>query len=122
MAVTDAGMTVVMMPSCSVLVLVLMMALQFSRESYTVFSGSTVTEVSEEQLQNALKALSPIVVNPSGKVTDFKPVHPLKAYSLMVFTALGMTISCRLAQPKKALVPMLVICGGRTMERRFLQV
>ena len=54
MTVTDAGMTVLAMPSCKVLVLVLMMALQSSRESYTVLPWATVTEVSELQLQNAL--------------------------------------------------------------------
>ena len=125
MAVTDDGMTVLTMPSCSVLVLVLIRALLFSRESYTVLAGSTVMVLSEEQLQKALRAMlvtvegmsipwselqelkaySPIVVNPSEKVTDCRLVHPLKAYSLIFFTASGMTISCRLMQAKKALLP-----------------
>ena len=57
MVVTVSGMTVVTVPTCRVLVLVLIMALQSSRESYTVLARSTVIDVSDEQLQKALSAI-----------------------------------------------------------------
>ena len=40
--VTEFGMTVFLQPETNSLVLVLIMALQFSRESYTIFPGATM--------------------------------------------------------------------------------
>ena len=60
-----------------------------------------------------------MVVNPSGKVTVRSELHPLKAYWLRVFTASGMTISCKLMQPKKATVK--VVCGNAAQSCEILQ-
>ena len=51
--VTELGMMVDWHPTISILEAVSIMALQFSRESYFVFSLSTTMEVREEQYENA---------------------------------------------------------------------
>ena len=68
----------------------------------------SVSDASPVQLLNAL---SPIVSwsSPGVKVRLVSPVQPLNASLSIVVTLLGMDISFRLVQPKKALPPMDVI-------------
>jgi len=97
-------------PAISVLVAVLMMALQLLRESYVPLSDATlilssplqsenapspmevtelpmVTEVSPLQYSNASL---PMEVTELGMVTEISPLQPLNAQSPMVVTELGM--------------------------------
>ena len=76
MAITDDGMTVDAAPSNRVLVLLLMMALQFSRESYTVLSADTLMVEMEEQL---LKALAEMLVTLAGMERSASDLQKLNA-------------------------------------------
>ena len=69
MAVTDAGIMVVLHPTISSLSLVLIIALQLSRESKVVFPSATTID---SMLEQPWKAQSPIVVSVVGKETVFK--------------------------------------------------
>ena len=80
----------------SVFVDVLMIALQLSRLSYTVFPLATLMEVSPEQ---QAKAPSPILLTKAGIVTEFRPLQPLKALSPILVTEFGMLTEFRPLQP-----------------------
>ena len=73
MLVTLSGIMVFLHPRSNELVEVSIIPLQLSRESYTVFSLSTMIPESPEQLE---KALFSIDVTLLGIVTDVKPVQP----------------------------------------------
>ena len=69
MLVTELGMMVDWPPAIRVLVAVSIMALQFSRESYTVLPLSTTMEVREEQFSSAP---SPMLVTELGMVMEVR--------------------------------------------------
>ena len=70
--VTELGMIVFLHPLINVFVAVSIMALQFSRESYTELALSTFMLVKPLQPQNALK---PIEVTELGMVMLVKPLQ-----------------------------------------------
>ena len=105
-------MTVFLQPATSVLVSVSMTALQFSRESYTVFPLST--DIAAKALQPS-KTSIPIDVTLLGMVTDVRPVQKLKASLPIDFTLLGMVNDFRPVQFSKALSPMPVTLLGMTV-------
>ena len=70
--VTEDGMTVVLHPWIIVFVDVFIIALQFSRESYTLLFLSTVIDSREEQ---PLKQLDPKYVTEDGMVIDVREVQ-----------------------------------------------
>ena len=70
--VTDLGIIVFLHPLINVFVAVSIMALQFSRESYTELALSTFILVKPLQPPNAP---SPIEVTELGMVTLVKPLH-----------------------------------------------
>ena len=74
--VTDLGMIVLLHPLINVFVAVSIMALQFSRESYTELPLSTFMLVKPLQLPNALL---PIEVTELGMVMLVKPLQRLNA-------------------------------------------
>ena len=76
--VTDGGMVVFSHPLISVLLSVCIMALQSSRESYTLFSLETTMLV---RLLQSEKALSPILFVHRGKVISSRQEHMQKALS-----------------------------------------
>ena len=86
MLVTLLGITVFLQPVINVFVDVFIIALQLSRESYTVFPDSTIIDV--KPLQEA-KAASPMLVTLLGIVTLVKPLQPEKTLSPMLVTLLG---------------------------------
>ena len=87
--ITDGGIVVFLHPAIKVLLYVSIIALQFSRESYTLFPSSTMMLVNPEQ---ATKAQSLISVTDFGIVMLFKPAQPSKAPISIVFTELGMVV------------------------------
>ena len=96
--VTLLGIIVSLHPDKIVLVAVLMMALQLSRESYMVLPFSTLIEV---RLQPE-KAETPMLVTLLGMVTEVKPLQPEKAKSSMYLTLLGIVTEVRPLQLWKA--------------------
>ena len=72
MLVTEFGIIVFLHPDINVFVDVFIIALQLSRESYTVFPDSTIIDV--KPLQEA-KAASPMLVTLLGIVTLVKPLQ-----------------------------------------------
>ena len=92
MAVTDLGIIVFWQPVINVLLAVSIIALQFSRESYTVFPSSTMIDVKLEQRQNALPSME---VTELGMVTLVRPLQPRNAMQPMEVTELGMVTLVR---------------------------
>ena len=72
MLVTLLGIIVDLQPAIRVLDEVSIIALQLSRESYVVFSPSTMIEVKLKQLE---KAASPMLVTLLGMVTEIKSLQ-----------------------------------------------
>ena len=89
MDVTLLGITVFLQPVTNSFVDVLMIALQFSRESYTVLPLSTLIDVKPLQLW---KAELLMVVTLLGMVTDVKPLQTEKAELPMDVPLLGITV------------------------------
>ncbi len=94
--VTFVGITVFLHPVINVLSAALIIALQLSRESYTVLPSSTIIDV--KPLQTS-KALRPIDVTLEGIVNDVKPLHSLKAHSPIDVTLEGIVTDFKLLQP-----------------------
>ena len=78
-----------MQPLIMVFVAVSMIALQFSRESYTLFSTSTVIDAREEQPE---KQLLPMLVTDDGMLMDAREEQLLKEPSYRFVTELGITV------------------------------
>ena len=55
----------------------------------------------------SLKAPSPMLTTPAGRLSAVRLEQPEKALSPIIFTLAGMTIDVTSEQPKKALLPML---------------
>ena len=102
---TLLGMEDVAHATTSLFVLVLIIALQLLRESYTVLPEATVIEDRLVQLQNGTPS---ILVTLSGIVIAVKPVHMLNAAQPMDVTLLGMVTEVKLLHKLKALFPMEV--------------
>ena len=96
MDLIPSGIIVLSHPLIKVLDEVSMIALQFSRESYTGFPYSTTIEVKPLQ---ALKALLPMDVTLLGMVMEVKPQQFAKAKSPIFTTLLGMVTEVKLQQP-----------------------
>lgn len=96
MHVTLSGMVDFLHPIKSVLVLVSMIALQLSRESYLGLPGITTI--------------------------DSRPLHPSKAELLMLITLSGMVIDIKALQPVKAELSMLVTLSVMVIEVRLLHL
>ena len=103
--VTEDGMTVVLHPRIILLVDVSIIALQLSRESYTLLFLSTVIDSREEQ---PLKQESPKLVTEDGMSMDVRDLQPLKHLSPKLVTEDGMVIDVREEQPLKQAFPKLV--------------
>lgn len=99
MEVTVFGMTVFMQPAIKTLVLVMMMALQLFRESYTVFSASTTIC---PKLSQPLNTLCPMEVTELGMVIVVRPSQSLNAPIPMEINELGRVIDVRLVQLENA--------------------
>jgi hypothetical protein len=97
------------------LVPVSMMALQLSRESYTVFPLSTVIEVKPWQLINGQY---PNFFTLLGMVTEVKPSQLPKAFPPISSTLFGMVIEVKPPQLWKAPSPMNVTVLGMVTEAR----
>ena len=87
--VTELGIIVFLHPLINVFVAVSIMALQFSRESYTELPQSTIKLHKPLQPPNAL---SPIEVTELGMVTLVKPLQYWNAYLPIEVTDLGMIV------------------------------
>ena len=85
--VTELGIIVFLHPLINMFVAVSIMALQFSRESYTELPLSTFMLVKPLQLLNAMW---PIEVTELGMVTLVKPLQPQNASSPISLTELPM--------------------------------
>ena len=81
-----------MQPLIMVFVAVSMIALQFSRESYTLFSTSTVIDAREEQPE---KQLLPMLVTDDGMLMAVREEQPLKQLLPMLVTDDGMLMDAR---------------------------
>ena len=123
MVVTLPGMIVALHPVIKVLVEVSMIALQFSRESYTGLLPSTTIEDRFGQPLNGLPSHVPfpILVNPSGIVIVVRPVQPEKALFPMLVTPSGSVMDVKPVQSLKTLSPILVNPSGSVMEVRPVQ-
>ena len=66
----------------------------------------------EVRLLHPLKARSPMLVTPSGRVIEVRLLQSSKALSPMLVTLSGILIEVRLLQPMKAPEPMLVTPSG----------
>ena len=95
MLVTELGMVVDWQPAIRVLEAVSIIALQFSRESYTVLPLSTTMEVREEQPKNEPL---PMLVTELGKVMEVREEQPSKAANPMLVTELPMVMEVRAEQ------------------------
>ena len=73
--VTEEGITVLAHPAIIVLLSVSIIALQFSRESYTRLSSSTMIEVRDEQ---DWKHPSPKLVTEEGMSIEVRALQPEK--------------------------------------------
>ena len=73
---TLEGITVFLQPAINAFSEVSIIALQLSRESYTVFPSSTMIDI---KLLQPWKTRLPIDVTLEGIVTDVKPLQPKKA-------------------------------------------
>jgi len=99
MLVTLFGIVVFGQPAIRVFVPVSIIALQLSRESYTLFSDSTTMEF---KLLQPPKALKPMLVTLSGMVKEVRLMQPENADVPMLVTLLGMVMEVRLVIPEKA--------------------
>ena len=104
MLVTEFGITVLMHPAISVFVIVSIIALQLSRESYFVFPDSTSIVARLEQFSNTLPF---ILATEFGIETLVRSEQPENAELPMLVTELGMVTLVKL-QPRNAYSPMLV--------------
>jgi hypothetical protein len=91
--VTLLGITVFLQPATRVLVAMFIIALQLSRESYTVFPFSTDMDV---RLEHFSKAPRPIDVTLLGIVMEDRPEQPQKAKLSMLATLLPIVTEVRL--------------------------
>ena len=99
MVVTLLGMVEFLHPNINVLLAVLIIALQFSRESNTGFSSATSIE---ERFEHLEKALYPISFTPIGMVIEVRPVHPENASPPMLVTLFGILMHVNLVQSLNA--------------------
>ena len=113
--VTEDGMTVVLHPWIIVLVDVSIIALQFSRESYTLLFLSTVIDSREEQ---AVKQSLPKLVTEDGMAMDVREEQPLKQKFPKLVTEDGMVTDVREVQFQKQKSPKLVTEDGMVMDVR----
>ena len=105
MLVTELGMMVDWHPAIRVLETVSIIALQFSRESYTVLPLSTTMEVREVQ---RLNALCPMLVTELGRVMEVREEQKMNASFPMLVTELPRDTEVRAEQLSNALPLMLV--------------
>ena len=132
MAVTLVGIIVLSHPAINVLSSVLIIALQFSRESYTELLSSTRIDTSSWQPSKAPwpmlvtddgividvsfsqeeKALLPILVTVDGIVIDRSPLHPEKVLSPIEVTPSDIVKVVRPEQEMNASFPKLVTVDG----------
>ena len=94
-AVTLLGMTVFTHPAISVLDAVSIIALQFSRESYTSLFSSTIIDVSQG---HQASTHSPMLLTLLGIVKEVKLIQSLNAPSPILVTLLGMVTEVILEQ------------------------
>ena len=99
MLVTLLGIVVSLHPAIKVFVLVSIIALQLSLESYIALSSATTMEV---KLGQPLKAPPLMLVTLLGISTEVKLEQPQKAQSPMLVTLLGITTEVKLEQSSKA--------------------
>ena len=92
MVATVFGMTVFLQPPISALVLVLMMALQLFRESYTVFPASTMIC---SKLEHPRIGFVPMEVTELGMVIEVRLEQKENASLSMEITELGMSIEVK---------------------------
>ena len=116
--VTSCGTIVVEQPTISVLLAVLMMALQLFRESYTEFPSATFKDFRLVQQTNAF---SPILSTLAGMARDSKLLQLANASSSITFNDSERTIERRLLQSLKANLPMEVTPEGSRTESSFSQ-
>ena len=90
--VTEEGITVLPHPQIIVLLSVSITALQFSRESYTEFSASTIIDVREEHIP---KQASPKLVTEEGILMDGREEQPSKQFFPILVTEDGILTDVR---------------------------
>ena len=117
MPVTLLGIIVFLHPAMIVLDAVSIIALQSSRESYTLLPLSTFIFVNSVHIPNADW---PIVVTLLGMVIEVSLSHPTNASLPMLTTLLGMVTDVRRWQPRNAAEAMLVTLLGMITEVRLL--
>ena len=147
MLVTVLGIMVFLQPAISVFDDVSIIALQLFRESYLLFPVATEIVVkplqsekaslpmffmlegieTEVRLLQLKKALFPILVTPSERVSEDRLLQPWKASSPIQDKLEGMTTEVRPIQNSKAPLPMLVtpsemITEVRPMHFAYLQL
>ena len=115
--VTPLGIVVTEQPTSKRLLPVSMMALQFSRESYTALPSSTTIEV-RFPLQ-LLKTLFPSEVTLLGMVIEVRLLQPSNALSPIEVTLLGIVMEVRLRQFLNAMNPIEVTPSGMVIEERL---
>ena len=116
--ITLLGITVALQPSIKVLVLVSIMALQPSRESYIALPSSTTMEI---RLLQPKKALPSILVTLWGIMMEVRLLQLLKADFPIFVTLSGIVMEVRLLQDENANSPILVILWGIVIETRLVQ-
>ena len=97
--VTLLGIIVAEQPALRQLLLVSIMALQLSRESYVVLPSSTMMEV---RLLQPEKAEPPMLATLSGMVMEVRLLQPENAQIPMLVTPSGIVMDARLPQPLNA--------------------
>ena len=93
-------------------------ALQFSRLSYTLLFSSTMILVREGQLKKAHKS---IFVTPAGIVIEVRDSQSSNAFSSIVVTPLGIVIDERDLQNENAILLIFVTLSGILIVVRDLQ-
>ena len=116
---TLLGIMVFLHPIISVLLLVSMIALQLSRESYFVLPFSITIEVKPVQPRNAA---SPMDVTLLGMVIEVKPLHSWNAKFPIDVTLLGMVIEVKPEQPSNAELPIDITLLGMIIEVKLEQL
>ena len=109
--VTESGITVFLQPNNNLFDTVSIIALQFSRESYTSLPSSTTILV---KLVQPPKAHLPISVTEDGITTLVKLVQPSKAPSSISVTVSGISMLVNPVQPLKASCSILLTDDGIT--------
>ncbi|MCI6294718.1 MAG: hypothetical protein MR605_03035 [Bacteroidales bacterium] len=107
--VTEEGIIVFIHPETMVLLSVLIIALQFSRESYKGLLSSTVIDVRAEHPK---KHPSPNFVTDDGMVIDVREEQLKKHDNPKLVTDVGIMIDVREEQPQKQRFPKLVMVSG----------